>query len=246
MIEISTTQDVEQLSRALRVLGSRQLPFALAMAATRTAQSVHRAERSAMPIKINRPTQTTLHSLYLTPATKAKPEARVWFKDSWGSGVPADRYMQPMVRGGDRRHKRFERALISQGLMRPDQYAIPRKDVLDSHGNVRGGQIMRILSGLGAAETRAGYMANATKSRRSRRKGNNRFFVAKIGGAEGIWERKASAFGSGVKLWFLFVDQPPTYDVRYPFFEIAEETVRETYAANFSDAIDHALKTARR
>lgn len=246
MIRIEATTTVEELSKALRTLGSKQLPFAMALAATRTAQRVRAAEQAALRQNIHNPTNTTLNSLYMSPATKAKPQARVWFKDSWNSGVPADTYMRPQVLGGPRKHKRFEKALIARGLMNSNQYAIPRPSVLDSHGNVKGAQVMRILSGLGAAETVSGYTANASTSRRSRAKNNKRFFVAKIGNAHGIWERQQSAFGSGVKLWFLFVDSQPQYSQALDFFGIAQRTMDEWYRFEFSAAIERALATARR
>ena len=246
MIKIEATTNVEDLSKALRTLGSEQLPFALALAATRMGQRIRGAEQTALRQEIHNPTNTTLNSLYLKSATKAKPEATVWFKDKWFAGVPADTYLRPLVYGGQRKHKRFEKALIARGLMRSNQYAIPRPSVLDSHGNVKGAQVMRILSGLGAAETVLGYTANASNSRRSRAKNNKRFFVAKIGNAEGVWERQQSAFGSGVKLWFLFVDSAPQYSPGLDFFGIAERTMTEWYGFEFAAAMDKAIATARR
>lgn len=245
MIKIEATTTIEQLSRALSDLGRDQLPFALALAATRTAQLVKRAEDKAMRQDLDRPTKTTLSSLYMKAANKRTQAATVWFKDSWFSGIPADEYLRPQVFGGKRKHKRFEKALIARGLMKSDQYAIPRPSVLDSHGNVKGGQVMRILSGLGAAETVAGVTANASSSKRSKAKNNKRFFVAKINNAEGVWERKQSALGAGVKLWFLFVNKTPTYSTRFDFFGIAEETVAKNYEREFISALDHAIRTAK-
>lgn len=245
MIKIEATTTIEELSRALSSLGREQLPFALALAATRTAQRIQRAAKTALNQDLDSPTRTTLNSLFLKSATKRKPEATVWFKDAWNSGVPADAYLRPQVYGGKRKHKRFEKALIARGLMKGNQYAIPRPDVLDSNGNVKGSQVMRILSGLGAAETVAGVTANASGSKRSKAKNNKRFFVATIGKASGVWERKQSAFGSGVKLWFLFVDNEPSYKVRYDFFQIARDTVEQHYLTEFTTALDHAIKTAK-
>jgi hypothetical protein len=246
MIRIEAAPDLQTLSRAFRELEQRQLPFAMALAATRTAQRVQKRILTRMQADIDNPTSTTLRSLFLTPAKKGKPEARVWFKDAWNSGVPADRYMQPAVMGGTRKHKRFEKALIARGLMDQSKYAIPRPDVVDNNGNVKGAQVMRILSGLGAAETYAGVTANASNSKRSRAKNNKRFFVAKIGNAEGVWERKTSAFGSGVKLWFLFVDSAPKYKQRLDFFGIAQQVMADHYEQEFMTALDHAIATARR
>lgn len=246
MIRIEAAPQLQTLSKAFRELEKKQLPFAMALAATNTAERVRLAERAALRQDIDNPTKTTINSLFKSSATKRNPEARVWFKDNFNSGIPADRYMQPQVNGGGRPHKRFEKALIARGLMKSGQYAIPRPAVLDSNGNVKGGQVMRILSGLGAAETVAGYQANASESRRSRKKNNKRFFVAKINNAEGVWERIATGFGSGVKLWFLFVDKEPKYKQRLDFFGIAEREVAKYYEREFTSALEFAIATAKR
>lgn len=246
MVKITANAEAEQLSRALSELGRKQLPFALALAATRMAQRIKRAEVRAVNRDIDAPTKTTQNSIYVKAATKAKPEARTFFKDAWTSGVPADAYLAPLVFGGKSKPKRLDKALIARGLMKNGQRAIPRASVTDQHGNVKGGQVMKILSGLGAAETVSGVTANASNSKRSKRKNNRRFFAATINGASGIWERQQSAFGSGVKLWYLFVDKEPTYRKRLDFFGIAEEQVSKHYMEEFTGALDQAIKTARK
>lgn len=226
---------------------AKQLPFALALAATRMAQRVKAGELAVMGKRLDRPTRTTMNSLYVKPATKAKPSARVWMKDAWNSGVPADKYMQAAVYGGARGHKRFEKALIARRIMGANQYAIPSPDIVDNFGNVKGQLVTKILSGLGAAETVAGYSANATNSRRSRKKGNaERYFLwHDLDGTAGIWERKATGWGDGVRPVFVFVDRAPRYRVRVPFFKIAENMVKANYQREFGDALAKAIATAR-
>lgn len=244
-MEIRATPNVRELSRALSDLGQKQLPFALALAATKMAQRIQRAERKALTQRLDQPTKTTLNSLYVKVATKRNPTARTYFKDAWTSGIPADAYLQAQVFGGARKQKRLDKALIARGLMKSSQYAVPRPSVTDSNGNVNGGAVMKILSGLGAAETVSGVTANATDSRRSKKKNNKRFFVATIGKATGIWERKGTAFGSAIKLWFLFVDAEPKYQKRLPFFDIADEQVEKHYMEEFTSALDKAIASAR-
>jgi hypothetical protein len=60
----------------------RQMPFAVALALTRTAQDVKRAEQAEMRGVFDRPTPFTLNSLFTKPATKQSLEARVWVKDT--------------------------------------------------------------------------------------------------------------------------------------------------------------------
>jgi len=246
MFRIDAHPETEQLSRALSELGSRQLPFALALAATRTAQRIKKGELAVMRQRLDRPTQTTMNSLFVKTATKQKPEARTFFKDAFTSGIPADTYMQAPVRGGKRKHKRFEKALIARGLMKNGQYAIPASSAVNQYGNVPRGVMTKILSGLGAAETASGFQANATGSKRSKRKGNaQRYFAGEVDGTQGIWERRKTAFGDAVRPVFLFADLEPRYRVIVPFFKIAENIVKANYMREFTDALDYAIKTAR-
>lgn len=247
MIEIKGTSNVQQLSRALRELGERQLPFALALAATKTAQDVQTKMLGIVNKVIDRPTPITLKSLYLKPATKVKPTARVYFKDSFNSGIPADKYMQPSVYGGARTPKRFEKALRAKGLIGQNQFAIPTSAIQDQYGNVKGSLAIKVLSGLGAAETTSGVTANASTSRRSRKKGNARkYFIAKIDNENAIWERKGFGAGEGIRPIFMITDHAPKYRVKLPFFEIAGNIVQANYAKFFDQAIDQAIATAKR
>lgn len=246
MIEIKTTTNVALISKAFRLLGERQIPFVLAVAATRTGQLVKARLLKEIPNVIDRPTPQTMRGLFLKGATKKRPEARVWFKDSFSAGIPADRYLRPQVEGGTRKAKRLEVALRKLGILGGEEWAIPSKDILNQFGNMPGSLAVRILSGLGAAETSAGVTANASSSKRSKRKGNaKRYFVATIGGIRGIWERERTAFGSGVRPVVIFVKKAPSYQTRFPFFEIAAEVVRDEYARVFLAAIDQAVKSAR-
>lgn len=245
MINISATSNVEALSRAFRLLGEKQMPFALAVAATRTGQIVKAKLLAELIATVDRPTPQTQKALYLRTANKKKPEARVWFKDDWNSGIPADRYLEPQVAGGARRPKRLEVALRKRGILGGNEWAIPTTDVLNQYGNMPGALAMKILSGLGAAETNAGVTANASGSAKSKKKGNaRRFFVAKIKKTKAVWERKNTAFGVAIRPVLVFVTRQPTYRERYKFFEIAQQTVAENYLPVFMDAVDRAVQSA--
>lgn len=246
MIQVKITSDFESVNRALRQVGERQLPFVMAMAATRTAQKVRENILTVASSRFDRPTPTTLKSLYLKAATRQSQQARVWFKDEFGSGIPADRYLGPQVSGGTRRPKRMEAALRKRGLIEQNEWLTPTAAFQDQYGNIRGSLAIRILSGLGAAETVSGVTANASGSKRSRRKGNaRRFFIAQINNDKAIWERKDTAFGEGIRPVAIITQQVPRYRVRLPFFQIAENTVKANYQRFFSEAIQRALDTAR-
>lgn len=246
MLQIDARTNVEELSKALRTVGEKQLPFAFALMATRLAVLVKKGELSVLKARIDRPTTTTLNSLYVKPAKKGKPEARTFFKDAWTSGVPADTYLQQAVKGGRRPHKRFEKALIAKGIMKPAQYALPAASALNQFGNVPRGTIMKILSGLGAAETVSGVQANATGSKRSKRKGNaQKYFAGEVDGTQGVWERKKTAWGDAVRPVFIFSDGEPGYRVILPFYKIADNIVKANRVREFQSAMDTALATKR-
>ncbi len=246
MFQIDARTNIEELSKALRTVSEKQLPFAFALMATRLAVLVKKGELSVLKARIDRPTNTTLNSLYVKPAKKGKPEARTFFKDAWTSGVPADTYLQQAVKGGRRPHKRFEKALIAKGIMKPGQYALPAASALNQFGNVPRGTIMKILSGLGAAETVSGVGANATGSKRSKRKGNaEKYFAGEVDGTRGVWERKKTAWGDAVRPVFIFSDGEPGYRVILPFYKIADNIVKANRVREFQSAMDTALATKR-
>lgn len=246
MLQINARTNIEELSKALRTVGEKQLPFAFALMATRLAVLVKKGELSVLKARIDRPTTTTLNSLYVKPAKPGKPEARTFFKDAWTSGVPADTYLQQAVKGGRRPHKRFEKALIAKGIMKPGQYALPAASALNQFGNVPRGTIMKILSGLGAAETVSGVQANATGSKRSKRKGNaQKYFAGEVDGTQGVWERKKTAWGDAVRPVFIFSDGEPGYRVILPFYKIADNIVKANRVREFQSAMDTALATKR-
>lgn len=243
MINIKIDADSAHLAQEISDIQRKQIPFALMLAQTRLAtERIKPGITQVMTKRLDRPTPTTMRSLFARPATKSRG-AMVWFKDQWTTGIPADTYLQQAVQGGQRPHKRFEKALIAQGLMKAGQYAVPNTDLLNQYGNVSRGVMTRILSGLGAAEGGRGYQANATGSKRSKRKGNaERYFVGTVGDDSGVWERKARKEVAPV---FLYTDGAPQYRVIFPFFKIAENIAKAHGQAELASALREAILTAK-
>lgn len=244
MFKLEIGVDDGQLTKSAIEMQRRHIPFALVLTATRLAQRIKKGELAVMRKRLDRPTPTTLNSLFLKAATKAKP-ARVYFKDSWTSGIPADTYLQQAVFGGVRPHKRFEKSLIARGIMKSGQYALPSKSFLNQYGNVSRGTMTKVLSGLGAAETTSGFKANATDSKRSMAKGNRRYFGGVVGDESGVWERMNTKWGAAVRPVFVFSDGAPAYRTIFPFFKIAENIARAHRTQEFNDALAQNLATAR-
>ncbi|MBX6427161.1 MAG: hypothetical protein IRZ09_14715 [Variibacter sp.] len=181
----------------------------------------------------DRPTRFTLNSLFVKPATKQDLAAIVHFKEGFGS-VPAWRYLGPQVAGGPRVHKSYERALIRAGVMRADEFTVPGAGArLDAHGNMRGGEITRILSQLGASPDPMQNMTERSK-RRARRTGVGRYFVLRGTRApNGVYLRKG---GREIVPVLIFVPQP-RYRKRFPFYDTAQRVFAARFAERFREGL---------
>lgn len=245
MFKIDMSLDAAPVSAGMLELEKRHIPFVMARTATLLAQRVKKGTITVMQKRLDRPTPTTLNSLFVKMATKTRA-AQVYFKDSWASGIPADTYLQQAVSGGLRPHKRFEKSLIARGVMRSGQFAVPTTAFMNQYGNVSRGTMLKILSGLGAAESTRGYQANASDSAKSRRKGNaHRFFSGDVGGTQGVWERRSMGMGDAVRPVFIFSDSAPRYRTIFPFFKIGQNIVNANYQADAATAWAEAMSTAR-
>ena len=254
MISISVKSDISQALRQLRN-DQRQMAFAAALALTKTAQHVKSAETKEMQRVFDRPTPYTLNSLYVKPATKSRLEAIVWLKDDTFKGTPAARYLMPQISGGQRKQKRFERALINAGLMPAGYYAVPAAGApIDAFGNIQSRFIVQLLSYMRAFGEQ-GYNANMTDA------GKKRYSKAAAkrtgsGGVEyfainrkshlpmGIYMRVRYMYRSAIKPVLLYVKNPG-YKSRFDFYKVADETVMKTFDAYLQDAIKLTISTAR-
>lgn len=243
-------------------LEREQLPFAAALALTTTAQEVGRALVSEMHTVFDRPTRATLNSLFIQPATKDRMEARVWIKDgkqrngtgglsgggSWGKGRPAIDWLSPEVYGGPRGYKGVEKMLQRKGVLAPGQYVLPGKGApLDQHGNIKRGVLNKMLSGA-RLFTEEGYNANATDSDRSKRKGNDRYFLIKRGSRPiGIAERLGRGKGSrnNIRMVLAFV-RKPQYGKTLDFHGVADRVAEDLLPIEFEKAMARAIATRRR
>mgnify|MGYP006901754199 FL=1 len=248
-------------------LEREQLPFAAALALTRTAQAVAGALRDEIAVSFDRPTRATLNSPFIEPATKDKLTAKVWINDGrvseyrqqqarltggavskWGEGRAAIRWLEPQIYGGGRNHKGIERVLQRRGVIGPGQFVMPGEGApLDQHGNIKRGQLTRILSGakLWGEE---GFTANRTDSKRSRAKRGERYFVMRRGReAIGVAERKRYGQGSrnAVQMVLVF-GRSPQYTKRLDFFEVANSVASDALPIEFEKALAQAIATRRR
>lgn len=242
MFNITIRSNMDAVMRDFRNLGERDVKLAAAKALTFTGERVMEAEVGEIYRVFDRPKPYTINSLYLKPATPNNLAAKVLIKDrgyaSHGGTAAAD-YLAPEVDGGPRNQKRFEKALIANGLMPAGMYAVPgQRAALDRYGNLSQGLIQQILSALGAAERTAGYLANRTK--RSAKRGKKvDYFVGQPGngkGPLGIWQR----VGRGARPIIIYVKQP-SYAKRFDFYGVAERTVDRYFAKLFRERLTSAV-----
>lgn len=214
-----------------------QIPFATALALTRTAQRVKKAEIEWMAQGFEGgPIPWTLKSLYLKRAEKARLYARVWFIDYASNGTPAGEYLKPQIYGGGRKAKRGEKAIRSRHKLGNSRFLVPGRHVpVDAFGNVKGikATMQRVL-----ANIRGG---RDDKNDTKKGKGTS-FFMGKPKGRSGpigVWERRKK------KLRLYAVETAePQYTGKFDFFGISEEIVGKYYDKEFTDALNHAIGTA--
>ena len=247
MATLSMPAQLSVILKNLDDVGRQHVPFAVAMALTKTAQRAQVGVRNVMQERFDRPTPYALNALRVAPAKKSDPvpAAKVFFKDDAYKGTAASKFLNPEVYGGQRGQKRFERALQLKGMLTAGRYALPAAGAqLDPYGNVRRTQIVQILSALRAFGEQ-GYVANRSASRRSQRKAStSQYFVSAFDGVEGIWQRKGFAFGDGLRPVFVFTPSAPQYRVRVPFEKIVENVATARFGGEFKSALDFALQGA--
>jgi hypothetical protein len=240
-MNISLEHNIAGVIARLNDIERRHVPFATALALTRTAQEVRKAEVEEMKRVFDRPTPFTLNSLYLKAATKADLTAKIWLKDISGR---AEHYLIPEIFGGARRLKGFERLLMRKGLLPPGWMAVPGAAAkLDAYGNISGGQMIQILSALKALGEQ-GYAANRTKASAKRRRGKQaELFVGRPGGGRlpnGVWQRFRFAHGSAIKPILIFI-RGPRYQQRFDFFGVGKRVTAVIFPGIFDQALREAL-----
>jgi hypothetical protein len=235
MLTINVKHNVSDAITRLDDLQKKHVPFAAALALTRTAQEVRKAEVEEMKRAFDRPTPFTLRSLYLKPATKADLTARIWFKDI----NRPEHYLVAQITGGERPLKRFEQHLQRAGVLPKDQFVVPGAGArLNKYGNMSAGQITQILSATGAhPDIHAHSLDERNRSRRRGRK-LRAYFVGRPGGRLplGIWEKR----GNRVLPVLIFV-RKPHYSKRFRFYEIGRSVAQREFPKQFERALAEAL-----
>lgn len=247
--------DPSVLNRKLTAIERRNLPFATAQALNRTAEQAQKAATDGLKV-FDRPTPFTLKSVFIRRVTKAQYKtglfAEVFLRDEAFKGTAPVKYLEPEVKGGSRRVKRFERALRAEGIMGPNEWAVPSRALkLNQYGNVSAGMISSILSQLEASPDNLQNVTRRSKQR-LRKQGKRLYFTPRPGSKlkPGVYVRTGRRPKSGgdprdVRPVLLFVSDAPTYRPRYQFFEIVTKVHTRRFASIFQAELARAVASDR-
>lgn len=269
MIDVKVNVDAKNALNYLDSVRRQQLPFATALALTRTAKLVESETYATFRSVFDRPTPYTMKSLRTKTATKSDLTAMVFMKDSTIGGKNASNLaaiLRHEFYGGGRQRKKLEQVLERWNYITSDEFVVPgRASRLDGYGNMSRGQIVQILSQLGIKQ--AGYDSTPTSSKRSKRNvakagvifwswgpsGKKSPVIDKATGiAYGYTGGRASHLPKGA--WIrrgntvrpiLIVVKAPRYRQRVDLQKIAQETVNKNFDRIFDESLSHALATAR-
>ncbi|WP_275629062.1 hypothetical protein [Pseudomonas sp. 273] len=238
--------DLDDAVASLAALGGDLPSKALAHALNHTANQANQALVAEIDDVFDRPTSFTRNAIRILHATAKRLEASLWVKDEKDNNSKAqapEDWVAPQVFGGPRVDKASERNLRSKGILPKGMFIVPAEGArLDQYGNMSRGQMIQILSGLGALEYVAGATQNATQSARSLAKGHAQaFFVMKRGKRPiGIGERR----GENLVMVLAFVRQPQ-YRERFRFFDVVRRIAEDDalLEANIEKALALAMQS---
>ena len=233
-IGFNISNDFRGIERVLQGLQSDVIEKAKVRAINRTAERVQvHIVKQVLPKYIDRPTRWTLNAVMVRNATRRALEARVLLKDRRHSAKAASAaadYLNPMIEGGDRNEKNFERRLKRIGLIRRDQYAVPGGDVrLNKFGNIPASVSDHILRDL-KAYAEAGYHRN-TKNQAIK------YFLLPRRPHKpiGVYWRQ----GGKLKQAIAFVEDVPNYEASLPFYSEAQKLTGRVISEEFREAAQY-------
>lgn len=232
-------EGIEELKRSLNDMGSKQVPFAVAKAITKTAKAVEARIQSDMSGAFKSASPYVKRATFATSATKATLAATVGLKDQKPSGGTAPAVLlKEHFTGGLRGNKPFEKAIAALGGMPAGYRAVPGSGMkLDSYGNPSRKEIGEML---GALRTRMQVWKG-----RGKRVELVGYFVIPVGVKShlhpGIYKRVARG---AIKAMFIFVNKA-AYRKVLDMERSAREVVAREFQSTFDAAFAEAMRTAR-
>lgn len=247
-MRVTVKFDTTQVKRYLTDLERNQVPFATAVALTRTAKRVQTGLVDEMKREFDRPTPWTLKSTFLRSATKRNLEAIVGIKDQAyaGNRLSSAQILSHQFAGGARQVKALEMWLRRAGYLGTQEFVAPGAGAkLDRYGNMSRGQVQQILSQLKAGGDPASHASGSARSKRNVKRAGKIFWS--LGGdrtahlPRGVWQRH----GLHLVKPLLIAVKSPSYTRRIDLRKLGEAIVRQNAQREFNTALEAALRSAR-
>lgn len=227
-----STRSASTAAVELRALVGQAVPTVVAKALTFTVQKAQSALVAEMSSLFKGgATPYTLKSTRIETATAQDLSARVAVKDrTTSNGTLPEDYLFPQVFGGPRKEKRFERAMRYAGLLQGRERAVLGDGApLDSFGNLKKGEIQRVLTATRSAFEPGQRKTGSAKSKRNAKKAP--YFAARIGPTWGVWKRIGKQ--GEIEPILIFVTKQPAYTKRLDFEGIARATAAREFEPTF-------------
>lgn len=245
MAVLNISHNIREVERQLSRIAREQIPFATAVAITRTAKLVERSLGDELRGNLDNPSPYITRGTFSTLAKKQNPNAIVGMRDQASRGASPAQYVQEHFTGGTRGLKPFEVALQSIGAlprgmravpaegMRRDRFGNPAaKDVTEIIGALRRG--ISVFKGKGKSTVLASWFVRMPNDMRRRAQHIE----------PGIWRRVGPAGRDGLVPVFLFVNEA-SYSKRFDLRTTATKVVDRVFEGELAKALDQALRTAR-
>lgn len=232
-------EGLDELKRSLSDMASKQVPFAAALAITKTAKSVEARLQSDMAGAFKSPSPYVKRATFTQIANKRDLTATVGIKDMKpAGGTSPSLLLKEHFTGGIRGRKPFEKAIETIGGLPHGWRAIPGEGItLDSYGNPSRKEI--------------GEMLGSLRSKMQVFKGRGKrliligYFIVPVGATThlypGIYKRMAH---QSIKPLFIFV-KSAAYKKVIDFERSANEIVAREFNPNFDSAFTDAMRTAK-
>ncbi len=250
-MQVSVRGDVKKLTRHLRAIHEKQIPFATAQAINAVLKTSAPAVKREMQLVFDRPTNWTLNSYrVLKWANKRDLVGAVGFKDMDYRGGPggkessaAGNYLKPEMYGTERKQTRFEALIQARGLIGPGEFLVPSKyQPRDRFGNVPRGVFQKVLANLQA--TLDPYSRTPAGGARGGDRKAEYFFTRQgVRGAKltAIWHR----VGRNAIPAFIVITGAPQYRKRFSPTKVVQRELNKRFHIEFETAMARAIATAK-
>jgi len=259
-MDIKIGTNAEDVAKAIKSAGNRQVRFALANTVNDLAFDAQRRHKNYVNQVFDRPTRWTEKATQVRKATKTVGSMRylsawVQLKGDAFKGTPPTKYLKAQAMGGKRADKRSEAALRAKGILPQGMQTLVMPKYQDKNGNIRGPFMVKLLSYLRAFGEQ-GYNMNRNMSKAQRKaalrtmkainQNSDKYFVLtskKTKKPVGVFERKSGKGKTGlgnIEPVLMFIPAP-NYKKRYDLPEQVMRSVKrdwfKKWKVNYAKAV---------